>query len=1317
MGSEQITKNIILTNQEFIQKKKFWEEQLLSDSLVEPTSISIYKKKSNNLKKQFDIPIQGELHQQLQILSQGNPNSLYTILSSVVAILIQKYQREHGEIHLVSPVFEKIVNETTWNDCILLKYDSLVNHTFRSYLRKMKDVIRESYKNQSYPLELILEDTQNKELHDYSRVVCLLNRLHDKRRIENINAELIFDFKQDDQTIMCTLSYDSEQFEDVITSMGSHFITLLSSLITQLDDSLENVSMINSYEFQQIIDEFNQGKKNLEKLETIQQVFQKITKAFPDRTALTYESSVITYKQLDQQSNQIAYFLIEKGLSRGDRVAMLFEPSIDMIINMLAIIKVGGAYVPINPEYPPERIEYTLSDSKSVFILTQKHLEHICEGYENVLIYDENEKKYSTSQLTNSVSVDDIAYIIYTSGSTGNPKGVMISHRNVISLLTLGATDFNFDENDVWTLFHSYCFDFSVWEIYGALLYGGRLVIVPKNLTIDTYEFVKLVSNEKVTVLNQTPPAFYQFIKVALLQEQIDFNLRYVVFGGESLKPGRLKEWHRLWPHICLINMYGITETTVHVTFKEISRYEIDHNINNIGKAIPSLKTYILDENQNLVPIGVPGELYVTGIGIGKGYLFREQLTAERFLKLPFLADEIAYRTGDIVRYLDNGELEYVNRTDFQVKIRGYRIELGEIEACIMNFYQVEEVVVLIKENEVGLSELWAYITQSFPKDVIKLGELRTFLSSFLPSFMIPHYFVVMEAFPLTTNGKTDKKVLSKIETYLIDEQVEFVEAETEIEKVLTSIFSNVLAQDKISIYDNFFERGGDSIKAIQIIHLLKEQEYQLELKYLINYPTIKEVKDFVTSGNIISVDQGLVEGKANLTPIQKSFFADETHHNLYFNQGIKISLTEPLQENKLNKIFQYLVRHHDTLRLKFCVKKNSINQYYENEIEKCFLMHYETFHSLDEHLIKQRLIEIQQSVNLEKTPLVRVAVFNELQSLKQVIYVVIHHLIIDGISWRILVEDFQLLCTQQKNNIDFQLPSKTHSYKKWVETLEERVQSIAFTEKIQYWQELLAEKCTLPLQTNDYSYEQVKIMSITFDSELTKQLQQEIHHVYKTDLRDILLVALGITFTNIYEIDSLLLHLEGHGREQISNEINISRTIGWFTSIYPHRIKVSRDLSYTIRSIKEEVRRIPLKGIDYGILKHLTNNAVDFSEEAKVIFNYLGDLSNSQNEDMEIQPLDIADTVSSSMDMYPYVIDIGCFIHDGKFIMNISYNKQAVTEETVRLLLAEYKRNIEMIVEHCLQQNTTFISPTDLSYHDITIEELDELANLLKIE
>ncbi|WP_139269058.1 amino acid adenylation domain-containing protein, partial [Pseudomonas aeruginosa] len=550
---------------------------------------------------------------------------------------------------------------------------------------------------------------------------------------------------------------------------------------------------------------------------TLQQRFEEQVRQRPQAVALILDEQRLSYGELNARANRLAHCLIARGVGADVPVGLALERSLDMLVGLLAILKAGGAYLPLDPAAPEERLAHILDDSGVRLLLTQGHLlERLPRqaGVEVLAIDGLVLDGYAESDPLPTLSADNLAYVIYTSGSTGKPKGTLLTHRNALRLFSATEAWFGFDERDVWTLFHSYAFDFSVWEIFGALLYGGRLVIVPQWVSRSPEDFYRLLCREGVTVLNQTPSAFKQLMAVACSADMATQQpaLRYVIFGGEALDLQSLRPWFQRFgdrqPQ--LVNMYGITETTVHVTYRPVSEADLEGGlVSPIGGTIPDLSWYILDRDLNPVPRGAVGELYIGRAGLARGYLRRPGLSATRFVPNPFPggAGERLYRTGDLARFQADGNIEYIGRIDHQVKVRGFRIELGEIEAALAGLAGVRDAVVLAHDG-VGGTQLVGYVVADSAEDAERLREsLRESLKRHLPDYMVPAHLMLLERMPLTVNGKLDRQALPQPDASL--SQQAYRAPGSELEQRIAAIWAEILGVERVGLDDNFFELGG----------------------------------------------------------------------------------------------------------------------------------------------------------------------------------------------------------------------------------------------------------------------------------------------------------------------------------------------------------------------------------------------------------------------------------------------------------------------------------------------------------------------------
>lgn len=585
----------------------------------------------------------------------------------------------------------------------------------------------------------------------------------------------------------------------------------------------------------------------------LQHLFEEQARNTPDAVAVSCQGNQLTYAELNQRANQLAHYLIRLGVGPNLLVALCFERSLDMIVSILAVLKAGGAYLPLDPACPEERLNFILTDAAAPVLLTDEKGVGLAKSPTISVSLTANAASIAFESVKNPVcdgTPDDLAYVIYTSGSTGQPKGVLVTHQNVIRLFTETESWFGFDANDVWSLFHSYAFDFSVWEIWGALLYGGKLAIVPFYVSRSPNDFYQFLAQERITILSQTPSAFRQLIRAeASSDTRQDLDLRCVIFGGEALELQSLKPWFERHgdrkPR--LINMYGITETTVHVTYRPIQQADLDKNCGSvIGVPIPDLQLHLLDQNLNSVPAGVAGEIFVGGAGVARGYLNRPELTAERFIPDPFTSKAGArlYRSGDLARRHPNGELEYLGRIDEQVKIRGFRIEIGEIQAALNRHPAVRESAVIASDAANAEKRLIAYVVID---RAVSVTDLRHFLGRTLPDYMVPSSFEFLESLPLTTNGKLDRKALPFPEQARPTIETKFIAPGTPIETALATIWSELFHLERVGTADNFFELGGHSLIAVQMMIRIREQlGVELPLQVLSETPTIASLAEAI---------------------------------------------------------------------------------------------------------------------------------------------------------------------------------------------------------------------------------------------------------------------------------------------------------------------------------------------------------------------------------------------------------------------------------------------------------------------------------------
>ncbi|AMA53704.1 non-ribosomal peptide synthetase DhbF [Bacillus inaquosorum] len=870
----------------------FWKETLknLPDQLELPTDYSRPAEPSHD-GDTIHFRIEPELHKRLQQLARANRVSLFMVLQSGLAALLTRLGAG-TDIPIGSPIAGR--NDDALGDLVGLFINTLVLRTdtsgdpsFRELLDRVREVNLAAYENQDLPFERLVEvlnPARSRATHPLFQIMLAFQNTPDAElhlpdmesslRIHSVGSakfDLTLEISENrlaDGTpngLEGLLEYSTDLFKrETAQALADRLIRLLEAAESDPDQQIGNLDILAPEERSNMATDWQNVSEKIPHA-CLPEQFEKQAALSPDAIAVVYEDQSLSYAELNERANRLARMLISEGVGPEQFVALALPRSLEMAVGLLAVLKAGAAYLPLDPDYPADRIAFMLEDAQPAFIMTNtKAAEHIppAENVPKIVLDDPKlSEKLNTYPAENPNNADRIqplsplntAYVIYTSGSTGVPKGVMIPHQNVTRLLA--ATDhwFHFSSDDIWTMFHSYAFDFSVWEIWGPLLHGGRLVIVPHHVSRSPEAFLRLLVKEGVTVLNQTPSAFYQFMQAEREQPDLGqaLSLRCVIFGGEALELSRLEDWYNRHPENRpqLINMYGITETTVHVSYIELDRSIAALRANSlIGCGIPDLGVYVLDERLQPVPPGVAGELYVSGAGLARGYLGRAGLTAERFIADPFGPPGTRmYRTGDVARLRADGSLDYVGRADHQVKIRGFRIELGEIEAALVQHSQLEDAAVIVREDQPGDKRLAAYVIPS-SEETLDTAELRKYAAERLPDYMVPSAFVMMKELPLTPNGKLDRKALPAPD---FAAAVTGRGPRTPQEEILCDLFMEVLHLPRVGIDDRFFDLGGHSLLAVQLMSRIREAlGVELSIGNLFEAPTVAGLAERLEMGS-----------------------------------------------------------------------------------------------------------------------------------------------------------------------------------------------------------------------------------------------------------------------------------------------------------------------------------------------------------------------------------------------------------------------------------------------------------------------------------
>lgn len=1315
-----------LTDEMLESKRRFWLEQAEGWPVLSlPIDFQRPARKTFNGSR-VQCYLGQPLREEIAGACQRNQVSLFVLLLAAVRVILYRYTGQE-DIVIGTPVAEREHPDlekqlglylNTW----ALRQTIRPEDNFSGILGQCKSHYLQVLEHGDYPFERLVKDLgltpdlSRAGLFDVMLVLqpglSGLQQQLDGLSVDAMkmdpavcNYDLVFNFEERKDGILFALEYNSDLFtRRHAARIARHFHRLLATLVRNETQAAATACFLQEQETGRLINGYSNTLKNWPSYRAVTDCIEEQVLLQPEAIAVVHEEHILTYARLNERANRLAHYLrTEWSVDNTTLVGLMMDRSTDLVVSILGILKAGAAYVPIDPAYPEDRIRFILSDARPRLVLTDRSdpgLE-IPDGtaFLSPHLAEDRISRYPSHNPGRTFELTDLAYIIYTSGSTGLPKGVMVEHRNILQLLVSEDHPFDFGRTDVWTLFHSVNFDFSVWELFGCLVHGGRLIVVPKGMTREPAQLARLLVSEQVTILNQVPSMFSWLMEELLNNPPIDgLALRYVIFGGETVQPALLENWCRTFPASKLVNGYGITETTVLTTFKKIGPPEIKAGWSNIGQPFPVQRVYIVDDAGNLVPEGVVGELIVGGAGVARGYLNRDELTAQRFIDDPFNKDGRAYRSGDLGRRLSSGDIVYAGRKDQQVKIRGFRIEPGEIEHALCRCSGIKEAVV-IADDVKGHPVLVAFLVQTAQQPDIEV--LKAELAQMLPDYMRPSRYCMLPSFPLNSSGKADRKKLLLSETsggiseHAANARQSAQAPRNRVEELLVDAFSQILDKQAIGIDDHFFELGGDSIMAIQIASKMYQAGYKITVADIFNNPTIRQLSGLTLQTEEV-IDQSTLTGAVPLGPVQSAFLDRFTNHDHHFNQSILLRWKDRADPAMLTTVLGALQRHHDMLRAVFVKTSGGWEQQVLNaDIPvSCSVLDLRNEQSPIPALERQ-CAALQEDLDISRGPLMK-ALLVQLPDADR-LFIVIHHLVVDGVSWRILLEDLNTLCGQYRLGLELQLPLKTASFRAWVAFLTAYRNGGAFVSSATFWEGIDHTSTPLPfpqLSSADNRRSDTAVLSFTLGKEETAALRGPIHSVYGTEINDVLLAALAAALRDTYGLEHLRIDMEGHGRETLTGAPSVNRTIGWFTSIYPVVIDIRNQngIEALIITARDTLGKIPGKGLGYGILHHLPADAAHpppaaapLSRASQISFNYLGELSTTTYEGTFTLAEEPSGSEQSPAGQRPYLIDVSGLVLGEQLTLSIAYNKVHFRLNDMETLLEKYAGMVGNMVRHCL--------------------------------
>ena len=1150
------------------------------------------------------------------------------------------------------------------------------------------------------------------------------------------------------------ISYATALFEgSTVERYLGYFRTILQAMtVGDCQRTVEQLALLSKAERNQLVYDWNDTERAIPE-GTLPELFEAQVDKTPDAVAVVFEDQSLSYGELNARANRLAHYLMELGVRPDARVGVCAERSFEMIVAMLAVLKAGGAYVPLDPDYPAQRLHYMLEDSAPVALLTQsllqarfvqeKHLFPVIDLTGGTLAWKD---RPATNPLRPSIGLipEHLAYVIYTSGSTGAPKGVMVEHRGLCNHMDWMQWEFPIATGEAVLQKTPFSFDASVWEFYAALLFGGRLVFAKPSGHRDPAYLIQAISHANIQVLQVVPTLLTILLDTPGIE--LCTSLRRVYCGGEPLPATCIARFYSLLPKAELVNLYGPTETTIDVTRWVCSSSSQD-TVVPIGRPIANTRIYILDSCGEPAPIGVAGELYVGGVQVARGYLNRPELTAERFVRDPFVANPEArmYKTGDLGRWRRDGNLEFLGRNDDQVKIRGFRIEPGEIKARLIEHREIRDAAVIVHEDTAGNKRLVAFYT-SVNRDNRALGPeaLREHLSSKLPEYMVPAAYVRLDSLPLTLNGKLDRKALPVPEPEMASAEG-YQAPRTQTEQILADIWAEVLKLERVGIHDNFFGLGADSITSIQLVGRGRQRGLIFTPRDVFQHQTLAQLAAI----SKVLPNEAEEKGKHHtgvmpLTPLMHQMESLRAPMGR-FTQSMFLRVPAEMKKTDFDEVIQTVLDHHDALRLRLTQSDTGhwrLEILAEGTINARLCSRTVDIATLDPQRQQACIAEGVEAARASLKPAAGVMLqaiwFDAGTQHAGWLFLVIHHLAVDAVSWKILISDIKVAWDAIVAHRSPNLGAKGTSFREWAEKLTNEANSLDRIKEIGFWKQTLSEAIPLTRGEMDRMRDMAGsagYLSAALSVSLTESLMK-IPTKFHSGINEVLLTGLTVAILQWQRRrgqirQSVLIDIESHGRQELFSGVDVSRTIGWFTSLYPVRLDIGslnfedvwtggKSLGQLFRAFKEQVRAVPDGGIGYGLLRYLnpvTAGELADLEVPKIGFNYLGRFAGTPETTWGLA--DDMGAISTGIDpempllhcaeVNALTIDRG---HGLQLEAFWSWAPALFREQDIRELAQDWFQALEKLVEYASQPGAGGRTPSDIAMLNLTQSEIDILQH-----
>lgn len=1315
-----------LASPRFTKSRRFWNDKYTSiPEGVTPSAVV------STEGRRYTVELDMERSQRIQSFADAAGISLNTFF--VLAYFIYMYKStQHQDLVVGTPVLNRSGKKEKsmfgmFTSTMPFRYVIRAEDTIVNALHAVQKALMECYFHQRYPYDLLAQDLELKK-KGYDQLFHTSINYYNTTMAQDVcgmpvdntefyNGHQLYELqlviKHWSRDGGLTLDYDyrldayrAEQIEE----MSKRLLLIIEQMVDQPERLIRGITLLTEEEQYRELHEHNRTTSAYPKERTVLELFEEQAAKRPEAIAVVHGHEEWSYQQLNEHANRLARVLLQHGAGKASIVGLWMQHSIEAVAAILAVMKTGAAYLPIDPSYPEERIRYMLEDSRAQLVLTNLS-DTILMGYAGQVLTYSNlmlDHVYS-SNLEHVHAPGDLAYVIYTSGSTGKPKGAMIEQQGLTNYIWWAQKVYVRDHIPTFPLYSSLAFDLTVTSIFTPLICGGRICVYRDDG--DEFVLYRIMRDEASTIVKLTP-AHLSLLKEGNYKQS---SVKRFIVGGEDLKTSLAKDiTDAFGGHIEIYNEYGPTETVVGCMIHQYDPSQDQRVSVPIGVPADNVTLYILDPDQNPVAAGMIGELYIGGDGVARGYLHREQLTQERFLDNPFVTGKKMYRTGDLVKRLPDGKLEYIGRVDHQVKIRGYRIETGEIEKAITEHERISDAFVMDRENDRLGKYLCAYIVK---QGIVENTALKQYLAVTLPSYMVPHVFVELEEIPLTINGKVNRGMLPEPEHALVQEN-EHATARNSIEAILIEIVRGVLQVEQLGLYDHFYDLGGDSIKAIQVSSRMNKAGYLLKVRDILENPIIEQMAlriEPLMGESLYS--QARSEGIVKPLPIMSWFFKQKFEDPAYYHQSVLLEMKAAVDMHAVKAVLLQLAEHHDGLRLQVDLELQELKYHHEPDRLELFqtisLAHIE-----DDEQQTARLIELgetfKRQFDLRDTLLIGGCLF-DLGKNGQRLLITAHHLVIDGVSWRILLEDFADALDRRARGQSCQLPSKTASLKLWSDSVSQL--SVSHEEE-QYWNAVLEGIRPIPLdmEHGEALIAHSHVLERRWTEQETRTLMHECHQAYGTKPVELMMAALALAAEETFQMDDFVIELESHGREQGHEEIDLSRTIGWFTSMYPVRLTSPvkgaepHALAARIKSVKEQLRAIPSQGIGFGVLQAKQKLALDYDACQLVRFNFLGDFDAAWDNPWFTLAEEGSGLDSSRANARTALLDIQAMIVHQSLRVSVNYSQSQFADVTLHSFMARYEEALTAIISHCAGNEVQEFTPSDFDTVNLSQDELDSL-------